>query len=135
MLHERASRMRAPLVAAGLALAAAVMLAVVDPHQPGRYPPCPWHALTGLWCPACGGLRATHDLATGEPVAAVASNALVVALVPVVGVLWWGWLRQRWRGESTAPPTLSARATVVLVVVAAVFTIARNLPAGAVLAP
>lgn len=137
-LRARANSLRAPLLTAGLALAAVALVAVVDPHEPGTYPPCPWRMLTELWCPACGGLRATHHLATGDPVAAIASNALIVALLPVMGVLWSRWLLQRWRGESpeqSTPPTLSARATVVLVVVAAVFTVARNLPAGAALAP
>jgi Protein of unknown function (DUF2752) len=134
-LRTSAGNSRAPLLTAGLVLVAFVLVVLVDPHESGRYPPCPWHALTGLWCPGCGGLRAAHDLATGDPFAAVGSNALVVALIPVMALLWWRWLRQRWRGKSAGPPTLSQRATVALVVVALVFTVVRNLPAGAALAP
>jgi Protein of unknown function (DUF2752) len=134
-LRARVASSRVPLLVAALATGTFVLLAVVDPHEPGRYPPCPWYALTGLWCPGCGGLRAAHDLATGDPIAAVSSNVLAVALVPVVALLWWRWLRRRWSGQSTGPPTLSPRATLVLVAGALIFTVVRNLPAGAALAP
>lgn len=134
-LRARAASCRRPLLVAALAVAAIAFVAVVDPHQSGRYPPCPWHALTELWCPGCGGLRAMHDLAHGDVAAAAASNALAVAMIPVVALLWWRWLRARWRGETVGPPRLSPRATVVLVVVALIFTVGRNLPAGAALAP
>ena len=36
-----------------------------DPHQPGAYPACVLHALTGLYCPGCGGTRAAYDLVHG----------------------------------------------------------------------
>lgn len=134
-LRARAANSRAPLLAAVLAIVGIALVAVVDPHEPGRYPPCPWHALTGLWCPGCGGLRAMHDLATGNPLAAVGSNALAVALIPVVALLWWGWLRQRWRAGTGGPPTLSLRATLALAAVALIFTVVRNLPVGAALVP
>ena len=51
----------AALLGLGVALVAAV-----DPHTSGRYPTCPFHAVTGLWCPGCGGLRAVHDLTHGS---------------------------------------------------------------------
>ena len=39
-----------------------------------------FHAMTGLWCPGCGGLRAVHDLTHGHLVTALHENALVVLL-------------------------------------------------------
>jgi hypothetical protein len=133
--RTRVAAARDPLLAAAIAAVALLLVALVDPHESGRYPPCPWHALTGLWCPGCGGLRAVHDLAHGDLAGAVASNALVVALIPAIALMWSRWLAQRWRGEAAASPSISARTMVLVGLVALIFTIARNLPAGAVLAP
>ena len=49
---------------------------------------CPWLVLTGTYCPGCGGLRAVNDLTNGDVRAAFASNALFVALVPAIAVMW-----------------------------------------------
>src|SRR5687768_7002451 len=49
---------------------AAAYVSVVDPHQPGHYPACPFLAVTGLFCPGCGGLRCAHALAHGDVPAA-----------------------------------------------------------------
>jgi Protein of unknown function (DUF2752) len=134
-LPARLASCRSPLMVAALGVAAVAFVAFVDPHVSGRYPPCPWHAVTGLWCPGCGGLRATHDLAHGDLTAAVASNVLVVILIPAIALMWSRWVVQRWRGDVAAVPSLSARTLVLVGVVALIFTVARNLPAGAALAP
>jgi hypothetical protein len=121
--------------AAGAALlaSAVTVLALVDPHTAGRYPSCPWHAVTGTWCPGCGGLRAVHDLTHGHLVSAVHSNVLVVLLAPAL-LVWW--YVARWRaGQRPAALVLSTSGTLAVVLLLAVFTIARNLPAGSALAP
>ncbi|MGH8970052.1 MAG: DUF2752 domain-containing protein [Actinomycetes bacterium] len=129
------TRLRWRVLGAGSVAAALGYLALVDPHQAGRYPVCPFHALTGLWCPGCGGLRATHDLLHGDIAAAVGQNALLVLGVPVLALLWW-W---RWRpaaGRSAADRQPQAvPATLVLAVIALSFAVVRNLPVGAALAP
>ncbi|MGY4642286.1 DUF2752 domain-containing protein [Cellulomonas sp. URHB0016] len=118
---------RRPLaVAAGVA-AGTVLLAVRDPHVAGSYALCPLHALTGLWCPACGCLRATHDLAHGDVVGAWGMNPLWVLAVPVVAALWLRWWasaagKRPWR---TIPPT----AGWVGLAVVLVFGVLRNVPA------
>jgi len=117
----------APLVTGGVVAAATVLLAVRDPHVTGSYGVCPLFTLTGLWCPACGGLRATHDLARGDLAGAWSMNALWVLLVPVVAVLWGRWLVRARRGERAAP----APAWAAWVLLAAVlgFGVLRNVPA------
>jgi hypothetical protein len=133
--------LRAPQLASGAALAAGIgLVAAVDPHRGGPYPPCIWHAVTGTWCPGCGGLRATYDLAHGHLAAAAGENVLVViaAAVALVAVpaLWW---RRRAPDAGASGAALAARdqrrLVVVLSCVALVFTVLRNLPVGAVLAP
>jgi hypothetical protein len=122
------------LLAAGLSLAVA-LLHVRDPHRSGSYGYCPWLLLTGTSCPGCGGLRAVHDLTDGDVAAALSSNLLVVALVPVVMVAWAVWARARWRGRPLRAPAAAKPAAWVLAAVVMAFTVLRNLPAGAWLAP
>jgi Protein of unknown function (DUF2752) len=119
----------AALVALGVAL-----VAVVDPHTAGRYPTCPFHAVTGLWCPGCGGLRAVHDLTHGHLVVALHENALVVLLAPSL-VVWWLIARSRRSDGRPVTLTLSARGALVVAALLAVFALVRNLALGAALAP
>lgn len=121
------------LVTGAVLLAALILVAAVDPHTTGRYPVCPWLAMTGTWCPGCGGLRAVHDLTHGQVAAAVGENLLVVALVPVLA-LWW--LSTRFGARSGRPRmVLSTPSVLVGAVVALTFAVLRNLPIGAALAP
>jgi Protein of unknown function (DUF2752) len=77
---------RVAAVAGGtLALGGAVALVgALDPNAPGHFPTCPVLALTGWWCPFCGGLRAVHALVHGDPATAVARNPLVPLFVVFV---------------------------------------------------
>ena len=133
----------APLVVGASALAATAYLGLVDPNEAGHYPLCPTKALTGLDCPFCGGLRATHSLAHGDLVSAIDHNALVaLVVVPVMVILWVLWLVREWRGlpspvpsSGEVPKTLLAQgmsapwvtwSTVALVIA---FTVVRNVSA------
>jgi hypothetical protein len=71
---------------AGAALAGGSALYVIDPARHEIYP-CLFHATTGLQCPGCGGLRATHQLLHGHLAAAWTLNPLAVLLVPVYAFL------------------------------------------------
>ncbi|MBB0245391.1 DUF2752 domain-containing protein, partial [Streptomyces alkaliphilus] len=146
---------RPALVVAGLlGLGVLLVLAVVDPSIPGRYPPCPVRALSGLWCPGCGGLRAGHALTRGDLPAALRANALVpvlaltVLLVPPLRTIRRrlrppeGRARGRTRpgrgpGSHLRRPgaTIHLLVGVVVLPVLTVFTVLRNLPVGAFLAP
>ena len=67
--------------AAGVAL----LLARIDPNATGSaLPPCPFRALTGLYCPGCGSTRCLHALLHGELARAFALNPLLVAVGPVL---------------------------------------------------
>jgi hypothetical protein len=126
-----------PLLPAGAVPAAATMLHFRDPHVPGSYGTCPFYALTGWWCPGCGGLRAMHNLTDGRILDAVHSNILLLPLL-LGGALWWGdWTVRRWRGQPTRPfPLAVSRTTLVAVLgLLAVYTVVRNTPWGIWLAP
>lgn len=117
---------RTPWVVAGVVVAATVVLAVRDPHD-GGYGLCPLRALTGLACAGCGGLRATHDLATGDLAGAWAMNPLLVVAAPVAVVLWLVWVvRARAGRPPLNPPTWLWVALLGLVLA---FSVLRNVPA------
>ncbi|MFF3064016.1 DUF2752 domain-containing protein [Oerskovia sp. NPDC057915] len=122
----RRRALRTPFAVGAGVVGATVLLALVDPHE-GGYPLCPLLAVTGWACPACGGLRATHDLATGDLAGAWAMNPLWVLVVPFLVVAWALWVRRAWRGTTAraVPPWVGVVGLVVLIG----FGIARNVPA------
>lgn len=115
------------------ALLAAVVLGVCavvfffNPSRHGFYPVCAFHQLTGLNCPGCGMTRGLHALLHGNLPLAFKDNALLVLVLPGLG-LWLGkFLLNKWRGR---PATLQVSPKVLwaLLVLAAVFAAVRNLP-------
>lgn len=74
-------------LAAGAAMVAPVLWRF-DPNAANSpFPPCPFHALTGLYCPGCGSTRALHALLHGEVVQALAMNPLLVVALPVLAAM------------------------------------------------
>lgn len=92
-----------------------------NPHsQSFVFPPCPFQALTGWLCPACGGLRMTHDVLHGDLTAALVDNALLLIGLPML--LAWVLVRSN-RGK----PVLNTPAFVVIIAAAVTWTVVRNL--------
>lgn len=127
---------------------ATTYVAVADPNGGGVFPTCPLRELTGLDCPGCGGLRATHALAHGDLASAVDHNAVLAVLLPLAAVLWGWWLLRslaatrgvrRDRGAPPPGPGLLARVPAIptpphrlvigLTVVVLVFGVVRNITA------
>lgn len=130
----RAHRLRAPLALGAGVAAASAYVAAVDPNQAGHYPVCPFLAVTGLYCPGCGMLRATHDLLHLDLVGAVARNPLAPAVLGGMVVVWLAWVWSRWTGRRIT--WIPARATPWVIGAAViVFTVARNVPGWAWLSP
>ena len=136
-MGSRAQRLTGPLGAAALVALATLALALRDPHRPGSWGWCPTKVLTRLDCPACGGLRAVHDLTRLDVGAAASSNLLLVVAVPVVVLLWVRRVVVVWRaaeregqrgGEAVRPLTPSPALWAVGLGVVVLFTVVRNLP-------
>lgn len=131
----RGRRLLAPGLTIGGLAVATLALHLRDPHADGSWGYCP-SALLGFSCPGCGGLRAVNDLTHGEVGAALSSNLLVTALVPVAVVLLGLWAADRWRGRRRRVPWSQLRPWVYALVAAiVVFTVLRNTGPGAWLAP
>ena len=133
MVQQIPAVARVALVGLGAA-AATVTLTLVDPNQPGHYPACPTFALTGLYCPGCGALRAVHDLAVGDLVGAWAMNPLVVVAVPYLIWAWAAWARRVVTGK---PRSFLAPGWVPMMIGIGIvaFAALRNVPGLEVLAP
>lgn len=118
----------APIAVAGAAVVGALVVRAVDPNVPGHYPVCLSLALTGTYCPACGGLRAVHDLMYGNVAGALGMNPLVVVGLPLLVFAWWRWVLRASRGIRMSAPAISWPAWLTFGVVIA-FWAARNVPA------
>jgi hypothetical protein len=112
---------------AALALAGVGGLYLVDPAHHEIYP-CVLHATTGLQCPGCGGLRATHQLLHGHLGTAWSLNPLAVLLLPVyallAGQIGSGLIRGRGLQCTSPRPALVWLGLGALIL----FGILRNLP-------
>ena len=106
----------------------------VDPNHPGHYPVCPFLYLTGWYCPACGGLRSAYAVVHGDFSAALHDNALAVVGYGAAAVLWALWFSREVRGRP-ARPRVPAVVWWGIGAVVVVFSVVRNLPLGAFLAP
>jgi hypothetical protein len=111
---------RAKTISVGAAFCAvAAALFALDPGHVRILPVCPFHQLTGLWCPGCGTTRALHQLLHGNLAAAIRLNPLAIVMLPLAGYLVA-------RGNaSTVKPTW----IWVLLGVVVAFGIFRNIPA------
>ncbi|MEU6241384.1 DUF2752 domain-containing protein [Streptomyces sp. NPDC047024] len=127
-------RLAAPAGALAAVAGAFAYVGAVDPNQPGHYPVCPLYALTGLYCPGCGGLRSAHAFVHGDFLGALRDNAFGVAAYAAFAVLWTVWAVRAARGRplriDVAPAVLWVSGGALLV-----FTVVRNLPFGGWLHP
>ncbi|UZN01582.1 DUF2752 domain-containing protein [Cellulomonas sp. S1-8] len=116
-----------PLALGAAVTAGVVLLVVRTPYAPLSYGICPSVLFLGVSCPGCGGLRATHDLATGDVAGAWAANPLWTVTAPLLVLAWIAWTVRRLRG---GPPT-SAPAWLPWVALGSVvaFAVLRNVPA------
>ncbi len=118
---------KAIILAAVLGIAAGLLwLKIYDPRLLTPYVQCPLHALTGLYCPGCGTMRALHALFNGEIVAALGYNPLMMLLMPLLLVKLLLDRRKNFKLLRFLD-TPAAYWTILAVLV--VYTILRNIPA------
>jgi Protein of unknown function (DUF2752) len=134
----RTTRTRAlsvPLGAAGAVAAATVVLNRSGGHDLGPLSTCWFHAGTGLLCPICGSLRGVAALSRGDVLTALHDNAPVMLLLGVATLIWGRRILFAFAGKVIDHPRVNGRTNVALAAFFLVFTIYRNTPYGAWLAP
>jgi hypothetical protein len=118
----------APLGVLAGGLAGCAYLAVNDPSDPSTaMPACPFHAVTGLWCAGCGGLRMVHALLHGHLGDAARDNLLLLAATPFLLALLGAWSVSSARGRTFRLPLTRWQAAALLTLAVA-WTVTRNLP-------
>jgi hypothetical protein len=118
--------MRFPLVVTVAVTGVVCLLYWVEPVAGSIYPPCLFHALTGLYCPGCGSTRCLHALLHGNLKQAAAFNVLLVSAIPFLLCLGVGSL---WRTTPTAPGCrISARVIYAVFGVIVAYWLLRNVP-------
>jgi hypothetical protein len=83
---------------------------------------------TGLDCPGCGGTRAFFYLIHGQLPAAARHHLLFVFAVPFLIYAYVAWAGGRVFGWRLPRLSVGPRAVTTFLLLAAVFTVARNLP-------
>jgi hypothetical protein len=123
----RAARPVALAVSLLIVAAAGLVLFCFDPRQYHFYPVCFFHQTTGLLCPGCGALRASHQLLHGHLAAAFRLNPTVVVSLPF---LCWLGARYGLQKARSQPASLGLRSGWLWLTLAAVLTVSvlRNLP-------
>ena len=119
-------RALAPVAITVAGLAGLAYLRTHDPRRPQKLmPACLWHSATGLQCPACGGLRMTHDLVNGDLRGAARANPLLLAGAPFAT-----WHFARWAIAGIAGRehrvVLSRRTVQGIAIATATWTVLRN---------
>src|SRR5215207_8317522 len=122
-----AERRRERIGVLALAVGATAYVGLVDPERGGAYPPCPSRTLLGVDCPACGGLRGTHDLLHGHLGEALGHNLLLPAILAVLGTAFALWSLPL-LGRQARALVVPRWAAVTAAAVAVAFTVLRNLP-------
>jgi hypothetical protein len=122
------------VVLAATVLGSGVVLFFFNPTTHAFYPVCLFHALTGLYCPGCGGTRAAYQLLHWHLLSALRDNALFVVTLAALVLRGLWFVAGRIRHQSvtlTVPP----KVLWAFLVLAVVFSVLRNLPAFSFLSP
>jgi len=101
---------------------------VRNPLRSTVFPPCPLHALTGLWCPGCGATRASYLLLRGDWASALHFNALWVVLAPIAAYQVLAFAGEAYGVRWLRRIPLTQPVIVALIGALVGFAIVRNLP-------
>ncbi|WP_259390578.1 DUF2752 domain-containing protein [Actinomyces sp. 2119] len=87
---------------------------------------CMLHRTTGLWCPLCGGTRATRELLSADLSGALSYNPFAVATEVLIVLALVRWLVARCSGRSRL--LASSGEMLAYSLAAVLFAVVRNLP-------
>lgn len=116
------------LAVLGIGIIGICFIYFFNPANSALYVPCPFHKLTGFYCPGCGSLRAIHHLLHGDVVIAFRLNPLMVLLLPFLGYSFFAYVMGNIRGRPVPPLVVPAIAIWVFLGVVLLFWGMRNIP-------
>jgi uncharacterized protein DUF2752 len=127
-MNDRSKPRLALAVWTGMAAVAFAVLYFFDPRSCSLLPPCPFHAMTGLWCPGCGSTRGLHALAHGHLLQALRFNPLMVASLPFLLSVCLFHSYQLISGQTPARVFVKPSWIWTMVAVVVAFGLLRNVP-------
>ncbi|MEU8897652.1 DUF2752 domain-containing protein [Nocardia sp. NPDC048505] len=133
--HSGWRALGAPLLTAAAGIGAVALLHFRDPHVEGSYGFCPLYALSGIYCPGCGGMRAVHNLTDGRIIDSLHSNLIAIPLLATFAFFVGLWTVRAWQGRRMTVPQVNRPLLVVLLIVIVIYSVLRNTPWGTWLAP
>jgi hypothetical protein len=109
-------------------LAAGILLFYrFDPASSPGFWTCPFHRLTGWYCPGCGGQRALHELLHAHFRTALRLNALAVfVFLPLAAHAYAAYALRVLRIARLPGITLTNQRLIVLLVALILFGVIRN---------
>jgi hypothetical protein len=124
---SKARLIRAALLLGG-AIAMTYLLYAVDPSRSTPYPFCPFYALTGLYCPGCGSLRALHSLLHGQVMAAFGFNSFMLLSLPYVLYCFLSYATGTVRRKPSPAFFVPANIIWLFLGCVVIFSVLRNIP-------
>lgn len=104
--------------------ALAALLYFFNPAE-NLFPSCPFHTITGLYCPGCGSQRALHNLLHFNPGGVISNNILVF---PALMIILYHGLYSIIKPKHTNILYLKNTPWIILIVIL-LFWVLRNIPA------
>jgi hypothetical protein len=99
----------------------------INPSVSSFFPPCPFHKLTGLYCPGCGSLRALHQLLHGNISKSFNYNPLMILSLPFIIYSFLSYIIEEIIGKSLPKIFIPAFYIWILLVIILLFGILRNI--------
>jgi len=127
-VKQRNQRLEAFLILLA-AIIGIILLYIFNPVTSSIYPPCPFHALTGLYCPGCGSLRALHQILHGDLSRSFGLNPLMVLSLPFLAYGLLSSFVDRIGGISFPVVFIPATCIWSYLGVILLFWVVRNIPA------
>jgi hypothetical protein len=100
----------------------------LSPYDSGVYAPCPFNALTDLYCPGCGTLRGLHELLHGRIGSAMGLNPLMVLSLPFIAYSFIKYIAAGMRERPERKIFIPSGFIWALLGIVVLFWILRNLP-------
>lgn len=113
-----------------LCVAGLVVLSLGHPSGYGWMPRCPFYVLTGLYCPGCGSLRATHYLLHGNLIESMRNHPLFVPMLFFIFLFYGKRLYELYKGQNVTFRGEMLLAKIILIVFVFFFFV-RNIPISA----
>jgi len=102
-------------------------LFIINPGDTNIYIFCPFHLITGLSCPGCGGLRGIHYLLNGNIREALNYNLLLIIIVPAGGYFLLSNLKILLTGKSLPEIPFNKSFFLIILFIVIAYWILRNI--------